>query len=142
MAQPDVPALDLDYAFSMRIDSSGRLQLEEEMRTRVFEPATGGEVWGPKLQGRVVPQSGGDYAGNNLMDAHLMLQASDGTWIYMNLQGYEHTHTEDGSAYFRVTPYFDAPQGPWAWLARTVFVGTAQRQQQAAQTLIHFYQVL
>lgn len=142
MAQPDVPTIDLAYAFSMRIDSSGRLLFEGEMRIRVFEPTSGGEIWGPKLQGRVVPQSGADYASTGLMDAHLMLQASDGTWIYMNLQGYEHTQTDDGAAYFRVTPYFDAPQGPWAWLAKTVFVGMASRLHDPSRTLIHFYQVL
>jgi hypothetical protein len=142
MAQSDIPAIDLAHAFSMRIDSGGRLAFEGEMRTRTFEPASGGEIWGPKLQGRVVPQSGADFASNNQMDAHLMLQASDGTWIYMNLLGYEHTQTEDGSPYFRVTPYFDAPQGPWAWLAKTVFIGTAERRHDPAHTLIHFYELL
>lgn len=142
MAQSDIPGIDLDYAFSMRIDSSGRLLFNGEMRTRVFEPASGGEIWGPKLQGRVVPQSGGDFGSDSLMDTHLMVQASDGTWIYMNLLGYEHDLTDDGSPYFRVTPYFDAPEGPWAWLAKTVFIGHAERHHNPAHTLIHFHQML
>jgi hypothetical protein len=142
MAQPDIPGIDLEYAFSMRIDSGGRLVFNGEMRTRVFEQANGGEIWGPKLQGRVVPQSGADFASNNQMDAHLMLQASDGTWIYMNLLGYEHEQTDDGSPYFRVTPYFDTPEGHWAWLAKTVFIGAAERHHNPAHTLIHFHQLL
>lgn len=146
MAEQDsagaVPGIDLEYAFSMRINSGGRLQFQGEMRSRVFEPASGGEIWGPKLQGRVVPQSGADFASNGLMDSHLMLQASDGTWIYMNLQGYEHDNTDGGAPYFRVTPYFDTPQGPWAWLAKTVFVGIAERYHNPAHTLIHFHQLL
>ena len=49
MAQPDSspptpPAINLDYAFSMRIDSGGRIQFEGQMRSRVFEPAAGGET--------------------------------------------------------------------------------------------------
>ena len=137
-----VPGIDHEYAFSIRIDSSGRLQFQGEMRSRVFEPASGGEIWGPKLQGRVVPQSGADFASNGLMDSHLMLQASDGTWIYMNLVGYEHQETEDGSDYFRVTPYFDAPEGSWAWLAKTVFVGIGERHHNPAHTLVHFHEVM
>jgi hypothetical protein len=142
MAQSDVPAIELAYAFSMRIDSSGRLAFNGEMRTRVFEPASGGEIWGPKLQGRVVPHSGGDFASNNQMDSHMMLQASDGTWVYMNLLGYEHAADDDGAPYFRVTPYFDAPEGPWAWLAKTVFIGAAERHYNPAYTLIHFHELL
>lgn len=142
MAQSDIPALDLAYAFSMRIDSNGRVAFAGQMRTRIFEPASGGEIWGPKLQGRVVPQSGADFASNELMDAHMMLQASDGTWIYMNLLGYEHNMTEDGSPYFRVTPYFDTPDGPYAWLSKTVFIGTAERHHNPAHTIIHFHELL
>ena len=142
MAQPDVPQVDLAYAFSLRIDSGGRIEFEGQMRTRVFEPAAGGEIWGPKLQGRVVPQSGGDFASNDLTDSHLMLQASDGTWLYMNLVGYEHMETEDGTPYFRVAPYFDAPRGPYEWLAKTVFIGTGERHSNPAHTIIHCYEVL
>lgn len=142
MAQPDIPQVTLDYAFTLRIDSGGRIEFEGQMRSRVFEPAAGGEIFGPKLQGRVVPQSGGDFASNDLSDSHLMLQASDGTWIYMNMLGYEHNETEGGSAYFRVAPYFDAPRGPHEWLAKTVFIGTAERHSNPAHTLIHCYEVL
>ena len=142
MAQSELPTVDLEYAFSMRIESSGRIEFEGEMRTRTFEAPSGGEIWGPKLQGRVVPHSGADYASNNMMDAHMMLQAGDGTWIYMNLFGYEHSQTEDESPYFRVTPYFDTPQGPWTWLSKTVFVGTAERHRNPDHTIMHFYEVL
>ena len=142
MAQPEVPPLNTEYAFSLRIENSGRIEFTGQMRTRTFEPATGGEVWGPKLQGRVVPQSGADFASNGLMDAHMMLQAADGTWIYMNLLGYEHTITEDGSPYFRVAPYFDAPAGPYEWLAKTVMIGTGERFHNPGYTQFHFYEVL
>ncbi|HTQ99158.1 MAG TPA: DUF3237 family protein [Candidatus Acidoferrum sp.] len=137
MAQPDVPSIDLDFAFSIRLETGGRVEFEGPMRSRVFEPITGGEVFGSRLSGRVVPQSGADFASNNLMDAHLMLQASDGTWLYMNLFGYEHKVTPDGSPYFRVAPYFDTPAGAWEWLGKTVFIGTAERHPN--QLLVHVY---
>ena len=142
MAEPAIPGIDIEYAFSMRIDSGGRIDMHGPMRTRAYEPPSGGEIWGPKLQGRVVPQSGADYASNNLMDASMMLQASDGTWIFMNLLGYEHDETDDGSAYFRVAPYFDTPAGSMEWLGKTVFIGTGERHHNPAYTLIHFYEVM
>lgn len=146
MAQQDdsaaVPGIDHAWAFSMRLESEGRVAFQGEMRSRSFEPVAGGEIWGPRLQGRVVPRSGADYASNGQLDSHLMLQASDGTWIYMNLVGYEHEETGDGSPYFRVTPYFDTPTGPWAWLAKTVFIGIGEWHQNPAHTLIHFHEVL
>jgi len=141
MAQA-VPSVDLDYAFSLRIENSGRIDFAGPMRTRTFEPATGGEIWGPKLQGRVVPQSGADFSSNGMKESHMMLQASDGTWIYMNLLGYEHDMTEDGSPYFRVAPYFDTPSGPYEWLAKTVMLGTGERFHNPSYTLFHFYEVL
>lgn len=141
MAQSEIPAITLEYAFSMRMENSGRLAFNGQMRTRIFEPVSGGEIWGPKLQGRIVPHSGADFASNALMDAHLMLQASDGTWIYMNLLGYEHSITDNGSDYFRVTPYFDTPDGPYAWLSKTVFIGTAERYHNPAHTIFHFHEL-
>jgi len=141
MAEQDIPAINHEYAFTMGIDSAGHIEFQGPMRSRTFEPAAGGEIWGPKLQGRVVPQSGADFASNGQMDAHMMLQASDGTWIYMNLLGYEHNVTEGGEAYFRVAPYFDTPSGPHEWLAKTVFVGIGERHHNPDHSIIHFYEI-
>ncbi len=141
MAQPDIPQINLDYAFTMRLQTNGRVAFEGAMRSRVFEPVIGGEVFGPRLSGRVVPQSGADYATNNMMDMQLMLQAEDGTWIHMNLVGYENTNPE-GVPYFRVSPYFDTPTGDWEWLSKTVFIATGERQQAANQMVFHVYALL
>jgi len=142
MAQEEIPVINHEYAFSVRIESGGQIEFQGEMRSRTFEPATGGEIWGPRLQGRVVPQSGADFASNGLTDAHMMLQARDGTWIYMNLVGYEHNVIEDGSPYFRVAPYFDSPAGPHEWLAKTVFIGLGERHMNPDHTIIHFHEIL
>ena len=138
----EIPVIDHEYAFSMRIESGGHIEFQGPMRSRTFEPASGGEIWGPKLQGRVVPQSGADFASNELMDAHMMLQASDGTWIYMNLFGYEHNITEDEKPYFRVSPYFDTPSGPHEWLSKTVFIGMGERYHNPDHNIIHFHEIL
>ena len=142
MAQPDIPPVNLDYAFTIRLETSGRIAFDGPMRSRVFEPVSGGEVFGPKFNGRVVPQSGADYASNNMMDAHLMLQASDGIWVYMNVIGYEHTVTDDGTPYFRVSPYFDTPAGPHEWLGKTVFIAHAERFHNPGYLMLHVYALL
>lgn len=151
MAQPDVPTIELEYVFSIRIDFTTRIALQGPERTRMYVPAAGGEIWGPRLQGKVVPHSGADFAGNGLLNAHYMLQASDGTWIYINNMGY--LYAVDGSKtdrddpswggdrefYFRVTPYFDAPIGPHDWLTHTVIVGTGQRHANPDHTIFTYY---
>jgi hypothetical protein len=143
MAQQDsVSPIVQEYAFTMRIESEGLIEFRGPMRSRTFEPTSGGEIWGPKLQGRVVPKSGADYASNEMMDAHMMLQATDGTWIYMNLLGYEHSETDAGDTYFRVAPYFDAPTGPHEWLSRTVFVGIGERHHNPDHMIIHCHAIL
>jgi len=141
-SEQEIPVIEHNYAFTMRIESGGHVEFQGPMRSRTFEPATGGEIWGPKLQGRVVPQSGADFASNNLMDAHMMLQAGDGTWIYMNLVGYEHNVTDDGSHYLRVSPFFDTPAGPHDWLSKTVFVGIGERHHNPDHFIIHFHEIM
>lgn len=144
MAAEEIPAVNLQHAFSIRFQLGRSVRFEGEMRSRNFEPVTGGEISGPRLQGRVVPQSGAEYASNNLMDTRLMLQADDGTWLYMQQYGYEleDREGESGTPYFRVSPYFDTPPGPHAWLAKTVLLGTGERRQDPAELVIHYYEVL
>ena len=46
-------------------------------------PPAAGTIEGPRLQGRVVPYSGGDYLSNGRLDARYMLEGSDGSMIYL-----------------------------------------------------------
>jgi hypothetical protein len=56
---------------------------------RAFVPAIGGEIWGPRLSGVVVPYGGADFGGGGgPLDAHYMFQADDGHLIYINNRGY------------------------------------------------------
>jgi hypothetical protein len=137
---PLVEPIELEYAFSIRINFEERLRFESPAGKRVYVPAVSGEIWGPRLQGRVVPRSGADYAGVYGLEAHYMLEASDGALIYIHNTG--HLYPKDGSLiprddpawgggqqefYFRITPKFDTPKGPHDWMTRTVFVGTGKR---------------
>ena len=84
----EVVPIKLEYVFQIRIDFSERVSFDTPNGRRAYVPAVSGVIEGPRLQGKVVPHSGADYAGNGRLDAHYMLQASDGTMIYINNTGY------------------------------------------------------
>lgn len=143
----DDPALALNHshAFDIRINFDKRW---------MFGPISGGDmhgytsigegstVSGPRLNGRLVDYSGADWPvvrpdGVVELNAHYMIEADDGTRIYIRNLGYVHgpiRATGQGAdeppaiaPYFRCTPYFRAPIGPHDWLNRTVIVGVGKR---------------
>ncbi|MBU0557177.1 MAG: DUF3237 family protein [Alphaproteobacteria bacterium] len=153
-----VPALDL--AFHVRLDFGEgprtRFQPALQSYTRGFVALVGGDVSGPRLSGTVVPYSGGDWpklwaSGLVEFEAHYMLEASDGTPIYIHNRGIAYSNPallariEAGEAvdpqdnYCRITPRFEAPEGPHDWLNRTIFVGIAERR--GASTFFDYYAV-
>ena len=155
-AQPlgEIEPIKLEYIFQIRIDFKERVSFATPNGRRAYVPAMSGVIEGPRLQGRVVPRSGADYAGNGVLDAHYMLQASDGTMIYIHNTGY--LYPTDGKPldrndpswggdrpfYFRCTPYFDTPVGPHDWLTRTVIVGSGKRHANPDYTIFTYYAVL
>jgi Protein of unknown function (DUF3237) len=149
----EIPAIELEYAFSVRIDFKERHLWQTPVGKRGWVPATGGEIWGPRLQGRVVPYSGADYADAYGLNAHYVLEAADGSLIYIHNRGYlrqadgesfpqNPKPARDSESYFRITPQFDAPAGPHDWLNRTVIVGTGQRHAEPDHTIFTYYAVL
>ena len=154
----ETPALEL--AFQVRLDfgEGPRIRFAPAYRqfTRGFVSVIGGEVSGPRLSGRVVPNSGGDWpriwdGGLVEFEAHYMLEAEDGTPIYIHNRGIAHSgpavmarieagkEVEPTATYCRVTPRFEAPSGPHEWLNRTLFVGVAERR--GPSTFFEYYAV-
>jgi hypothetical protein len=153
-----VPQLELAFHVRLDFDPRPRTRFVPDgcTFTRGFVGVAGGEVWGPRLAGRVLPGSGGDWprlwaSGLVEFEAHYMLEASDGTPIYIHNRGIAWSpadtlaRIERGEAvaadetYCRVTPRFEAPHGPHDWLSRTIFVGTAERR--GTSTAFDYYAV-
>jgi hypothetical protein len=151
----------LEHAFDIRLEFDQRLRYGPMAGGghMGFTAVAGGEVWGPRLNGNAVPHSGGDWArirddGIIEFNAHYMLQAGDGTLIYMRNVGYgrtgmrplsdgeEYDEAERAKFYFRVTPKFEAPAGPHDWLARTVLLGFGERHSTPDHTIFHYFAVL
>lgn len=148
----------LDYVFEMKVNFTPERchfgPLPGGGR-QGYTPTSGGEIYGPRLSGRVVPMSGADFA---LMredevieiNSHYLLETDDGTKIYINNSGYLVpakagealiSHDTPQPAYFRFTPKFKVPAGPHDWLARTVILGTGQRRSNPDFSIFRYYAV-
>jgi len=138
----------LEFAFRMQLEfgDGPRLRFRPGFKefTRGFVSVLGGEITGPRLTGKVVAQSGGDWprlwrSGLVEFEAHYVLEAGDGTPIYIHNSGLAYTSPETLAAiergetpaeapYCRITPRFEAPEGAHEWMTRTIFVGTGERR--------------
>jgi len=148
-----------EYAFTISIELAGIQWVRPSSigATRAAVYAASGTVEGPRLNGRVIPMSGGDFPlvrpnGVIDFDARYLLEADDGAIIYLQNRGYRwageqamakmarNDPLDPGEYYMRVSPKFDAPDGPHEWLSRHVFVGVAEKLPGANR--IHYFVVL
>ena len=159
-ASSDMSPPGLSYAFRilLEFDAGPRLRFEPAFQSgrRGFVAVQGGSIEGPRLNGRVLSRSGGDWprlwhSGLVEFEAHYLLEAADGTPIYIHNRGLAFA-TPDVQArieagkpvsadetYCRVTPRFEVPAGPHEWLARTLFVGKGERR--GSQSVFDYYAV-
>ncbi len=96
---------------------------------RQYIPITGGEIAGPRLNGRVVP-GGWDYQqihddGCAHLSADYFLEADDGAIIRILNQGLMCGGGPDGARSY-MSPRFEAPEGPHGWLTRGSFIATIE----------------
>ncbi|MFT6675549.1 MAG: hypothetical protein ACJAVM_001741 [Sulfitobacter sp.] len=135
--RPVVPALDPVFSIEAEI-APPRAAGASPRGERLHIPITGGRVFGPRLEGRILA-GGSDWPvigpdGHSRIDARYSLQASDGTLIYLINRGIrvstpevlarlraKETVTPD-QYYMRGAPVFDAPEGPHYWLNERLFV--------------------
>ena len=150
----------LEHVFSISIDLGEpywiRPPARGDMRAAIH--AKGGIIEGPRLSGRVIPMSGGDFPlvrpdGVIDFDARYLLEADDGAIIYLQNRGYRWARSpeiaermargepvEPDDYYMRVSPQFDVPEGRHDWMAKHVFVGVAEKVPKANR--IHYFVVL
>lgn len=149
----------LEHVFDVRVDFTADRCVFGPLpggAMQGYTPASGGRIEGPRLRGRVVPHSGADFAtvradGVVVLNAHYLLEADDGTKIYINNRGYivpakpgegVTAHGMVQPAYFRFTPTFTVPEGPHDWLGRTVILGTGERRADPDHSIFRYFAVL
>lgn len=128
----------LEYAFQLR----ARYEPPQSSRTPKgefrYQDIVSGEVDGERLRAVVYANSGGQYdtvRSDRIrdVDAHFILKAENGEWIYVEHVGYRRP---DG--YYRAIAYIDASaHGAYDWLNNTTFVVTAKES--ADQREVDFY---
>ncbi len=116
---------------------------------------TGGTFEGPLLRGTILP-GGVDwqiFRGDGVaeLDAHYVLKTDDGVLIRVRNCGLRHgpaevlkriaegANVDPSEYYFRTTPEFEAPAGPYEWLNRSVFTATAHRK--AGSVMVGIFRV-
>ena len=147
----DNPRLEFAMAVTLRFTRVQTIPDTPDggMRSAVYVDE--GQFEGPRLRGRAVPNSGGDFAyfrpdDTAVFDARYMLEEADGTLILMRNRGFLWGRRPDtmqrlrdwafsGGApvphaeyYLRAQPSFETPVGPHDWLTRHVFVGIGERR--------------
>ena len=154
---PHVPGLAFAFRVTMYMGERMRFGKGATGLGRGYASAAHGVIEGPRLNGKVLENSGGDYAifrpdHTVQFNAHYVLQADDGTYIYMNNSGFRHGTPEVNARleanevldpseyYFRMRPVFDCPKGPHDWLTRTVIIGTADRRED--HSIFDYYAVV
>lgn len=153
---PSAPAPGLTYVFSLRAEVGAPVEHGEiDGARKRFIPVTGGPVYGPRLQGRVLP-GGGDWqaiapGGLTSILARYSIEAADGTVIGVTNGGLRAAAPEvidkltrgievgPDEYYFRTSPVFDVCAGPHDWMRRHVFVGRGIRKPD--HVIVDFYRV-
>jgi hypothetical protein len=155
-AKPSAPAPTLEYVFSVKATLAPPVEQGEiDGKRKRFIQVTGGAVYGPKLQGTVLP-GGGDWqaispGGLTEVYARYSIRADDGTVIGVTNAGVR-TATPDvidrlakgedvdpALYYFRTTTSFDVKAGPHEWMRRHAFVARGIRKPD--HVIIDFYMV-
>ena len=110
---------------------------------------TGGRFTGARLAGIVLP-GGADWQliradGSAFLDARYTLQTDDGALIYVSNQGYRHgpkeamerlgrgEEVDPALIYTRTSPRFETSAPKYAWLNRTLFVGSGVRRRASVE---------
>ena len=146
---------NLEYVFEMKVEFTpdrcifGPLPNGDKQG---YTPCAGGTIYGPRLQGRIVPHSGADFAIVQpdviIINSHYLLETDDGTKIYINNNGYlvpakpgqgRMSFETPQPEYFVFTPTFKVPAGPHDWISRTVILGMGSRRSQPADHSIFRY---
>ncbi|HEX7759317.1 MAG TPA: DUF3237 domain-containing protein [Caulobacteraceae bacterium] len=147
----DDPRLEFAFECTLRFTRAQAIRDLPSGGWRSAVYVDGGEFEGPRLKGRAVPNSGGDYAffrpdDTAVFDARYVLETDDGALIYMQNRGFlwgrqpgvmdrlRKWAFEGGEPvahaeyYLRAQPTFETSVGRHDWLTRHVFIGVGERR--------------
>ena len=132
--------VELEYAFQLRARFDAPHVTKTPKGDFRYQDITSGDVRGERLTAAVYADSGGQYDTVRPdhvrdVDAHFILKAENGEWIYVEHVGYRR---QDG--YYRAIAYIDADvKGAYDWLNNTTFVVTAKESADEREVVFSYY---
>jgi Protein of unknown function (DUF3237) len=132
--------VELEYAFQLRARFDAPHVSKTPKGDFRYQDITSGDVRGERLTATVYADSGGQYDTVRPdrvrdVDAHFILKAENGEWIYVEHVGYRR---QDG--YYRAIAYIDADtKGAHDWLNNTTFVVTAKESADEREVVFYYY---
>jgi hypothetical protein len=132
--------IELEYAFKLTAHYDPPLESHTPRGTFRYQDIVSGEVSGARITGTVYPDSGGQYDTVRSdrvrdVDAHFMVKADNGEWLYMEHVGYRRT---DG--YYRAIAYIETDlKGAYEWMNNTTFVVTAKESADQREVAFYYY---
>ncbi|WOE32930.1 MULTISPECIES: DUF3237 domain-containing protein [unclassified Acinetobacter] len=140
------PPLTLEPLATFKVDLNApvwELGKTSDLGQRRIIPITGGTFAGPLIKGRIL-NNGADWQtvdSNGLahIDTRYLLETEDGALIYLQTKGYRYGspailkqlslgHDVDPTQYyFKLTMQFETSAPQYAWLNKTIAVGSAMR---------------
>jgi hypothetical protein len=124
-------SLPVEHLFTMTATTKGAANIPSGPQgSRVIVAVTGGAFKGPRIEGTVAEQPGGDWVtmradGSLKLDVRLLLRTNDGASILMTYSGIG--QPKDGNLSIRTAPQFETGDERYAWLNGVQAVGIGQR---------------
>lgn len=140
--------VETEFLFEARVKLDAPLMIGPTPEgTRMIVNVLGGEFEGPKLRGRVYPNSGADWArirpdGSGILDVRFCLETEDEALLYVHWHGIMSFAPEDQDYamdfakkddpagahryYFRTSPRFETSHPKYAWLNRTLCISKSR----------------
>jgi hypothetical protein len=149
--------LELRHLCDLSVDLAAPMELGTSPRgVRRIIPIIGGEVTGERLRGRIL-NLGADWQtilgdGTAELDTRYGMETHDGALVDIRNFGFRHgpedaiaalargEDVDPGLYYMRTHPRFETGDPRYAWLNRTICVGTGARHK--AQVKVTVYEVL
>ncbi len=132
--------IELEYAFRLTARYDPAHESHTPRGTFRYQDIVSGELTGARVTAAVYPDSGGQYdivRADRIrdVDAHFMLKADNGEWLYMEHIGYRRT---DG--YYRAIAYIETDlKGAYEWMNNTTFVVTAKESTDQREVVFYYY---
>ncbi|MEO0608536.1 MAG: DUF3237 domain-containing protein [Pseudomonadota bacterium] len=140
--------LDLEFLFEARVQLDAPIMVGPTPEgTRMIVNVLGGTFEGPNIRGRVMPNTGADWArlrsdGSGALDVRFCLETEDQAILYAHWHGIMMYRPEDQAYamdfakpddpagadryYFRTAPRFETAHADYAWLNHTLCVSKSR----------------